>query len=105
MRQLNKVFEKKGEDAVTISFLYNGKLMQRVAGIKEIGDGIFAGYVTANKKITGRWVWNTRQYDNPVFYSEKVSCHGRPLRITKGALNEALKDLVLTAKSGVLIAA
>ena len=91
---LNKIFQENKETAMTVSVPWGKKSCKRVIGIKQIAKSIWCGTVTRGRKITGRWVWDTRRFDNPVFISSIAKVNGRPKRYTKLPLCERIKELV-----------
>ena len=94
MEQLNSIFEKMGETPIKVEVPYGNKKHSRIVGIKRLSRNIWAGTVTRNKKVTGRWAWNISRFDNPVFISQIVSANGKPKRYTKISLCEVIKSLV-----------
>ena len=91
---LNKIFQENKEAAMTVSVPWGKKNCRRIIGIKQIAKSIWCGTVTRGRKITGRWVWDTRRFDNPVFISAIAKVNGKPKRYTKLPLCERIKELV-----------
>lgn len=91
---LNKIFESNKETAMPVSVVWGKKNCRRVIGIKQIAKSVWCGTVTRSRRITGRWVWDTRRFDNPVFISSIVTVNGKPKRYTKLPICEKIKDLV-----------
>ena len=91
---LNKIFQENKETAMTVSVPWGKKNCRRIIGIKQIAKSIWCGTVTRGRKITGRWVWDTRRFDNPVFISSIAKVNGKPKRYTKLPLCERIKELV-----------
>lgn len=69
-KNINSIFSDEDEEVYTVSLCYKGKKYQRQVGIKILpgAKSVLGGHITRNKKITGRWVWDTRRYDYPVYY-------------------------------------
>lgn len=91
---LNKIFQENKETPCDVSVPWGKKNCKRVIGIKQIAKSIWCGTVTRGRKITGRWVWDTRRFDNPVFISSIAKVNGKPKRFTKLPLCERIKELV-----------
>ena len=91
---LNKIFEENKETPCDVSVPWGKKNCKRVIGIKQIAKSIWCGTVTRGRKITGRWVWDTRRFDNPVFISAITKVNGKPKRFTKLPLCDRIKELV-----------
>ena len=91
---LNKISQENKEIAMPISVVWGKKNCRRIIGIKQIAKSVWCGTVTRSRKITGRWVWDTRRFDNPVFISSIVMVNGKPKRYTKLPLCEKIKELV-----------
>lgn len=96
MKGINNQIIMDNEEAYTIVIeMENGKTAQRCAGIRKYGRDAYCGYLTKNKKLMGRWLWNMKSYNQPVFFSAlKSDSWGRPLHTTRGPLIEALRNLV-----------